>query len=105
MLYSNGMDAKRAYAALDSTLSDVRDSAFDVMENLKWGTNKQDHKAFLGVLSQEGVKIGEINERMKEQRESMKIGADAVVDWSDVVQVGIAYSRQFGVGLQDIASF
>lgn len=94
-LAASGGNANLAFADLSDTMKEIRDSAFS-LDNLKWGINADDHKQVVNVLNQEGVSL----RRMKDEAESAKktVGQFA----TELTHVSVAYSRAFGVPLQEI---
>lgn len=94
-----GGDSTAAYESLKATLDSVRESAYNVEENLDWGIQAKDHVAFLNVLTQEGVTLKDI------QKDADAAGVSVGKFSADMVHVGVAYSRTFGVSLNEISTF
>lgn len=90
-----GGDADLAYSALEGTMRDIRDAAFD-LQNLDWGITAEQHKAVLNVLTQEGVSLRRLEQEADRAGKTMREFA------ADVTHIGIAYSRALGVPLQEI---
>lgn len=97
-LAASGGDADMAFNNLQDTLKEVRDAAYDARENLAWGITADEHKAVLGALNQEGISLQQISKRAEIAGKST--GAFA----AELVHAGVAYSRAFGVPLQEINS-
>lgn len=97
-LAKNAGVASAAFDELSETLKSIRNTAFS-LDNLNWGINAKEHSSFLNVLNAEGVSLA----RIKQEAESAKkeVGAFS----ADMVHVAVAYSRNFGVSLQEISSF
>lgn len=94
-LGANAWDTDAAFGALEQTIKEVRDSAYS-LENLKWGITAEDHKAVLNVLNQEGVSLNRIGQEARMSKKS--VGEFA----AELTHVSVAYSRAFGVPLQEI---
>lgn len=90
-----GGDADKAFGKMKDTLKGLRDSAHS-LDNLDWGMTPDEHKAVLNVLTQEGVTLRRIGNDAKRSGKSVQGFA------SELAHVGIAYSRAFGVPLQEI---
>lgn len=91
-----------AYDKLNDTITSIRDSAsqaFGPNGNLAWGTTKKDHLAVLNVLNAEGVSLDRISTEAEKAKK--EVGAFS----ADMVHVAVAYSRNFGVSLNEISSF
>lgn len=97
-LTKNAGSATMAFNELDETLTSIRDHATS-LDNLKWGINKKDHTAFLNVLNAEGVSLARI------KTEAEQAGKSAGAFETDMIHVALAYSKNFGVTLQEISSF
>jgi hypothetical protein len=97
-----GGDANKAYKNLDKTLENIRDHAFDAVENLKWGITAKEHQAVLNTLNQEGIQVTSLTKDFKNAGEAAEQSAAAVQDWTDLTHMSVAYSRNFGVSLQEI---
>jgi len=94
-LARSGGNANDAYDELSNTMDQLRDSAYS-LENLEWGISVDEHKQVLNVLTQEGVAIGHIKAEAGD-------GAGAVGKFAtELSHVSVAYSRAFGVPLQEI---
>lgn len=103
-LASAGGDINTAYKDLDRTLDDIRDHAFDASENMKWGINAKEHQAVLNVLNQEGVTLKSLQAGFKNAQNATEASAAAVQDWTDMTHMAVAFSRNFGVSLQEIGT-
>jgi hypothetical protein len=91
-----GGNADLAFTALEGTLEDIRDAAYNVEDNMAWGTNADMYKGVLNTLNQEGVSI------MRITQEAQKAGKTVGAFTKDLMHVSVAYSRAFGVPLQEI---
>ncbi len=88
-------DADVGFADLESTMSAIRDTAYS-LDNIEWGISADEHKAVLNVLNQEGVSIKSIENQAK-------VAGKTVGDFAgELTHVSVAYSRAFGVPLQEI---
>jgi hypothetical protein len=98
-LATAGGRADIAFEDLHATVKSIRGAAFDAKSNLEWGTTSKDHLALLGVLNQEGVSLGRIRDEAEASRK--EVGRFS----ADMVHVAVAFSRNFGVSLTEIAQF
>lgn len=94
-LAAAGGDADQAFGKLKGTLKGLRDAAHS-LDNLDWGLTPDEHKAILNVLNQEGVSLRRIGDDAARSGKSVQAFA------SELAHVGVAYSRAFGVPLQEI---
>lgn len=94
-LAAAGGDANLAFGGLESTMKDIREAAYD-LENLDWGINADDHKQVINVLTQEGVSL------MRLEQEAQAAGKTMYKFAADLTHTSVAYSRAFGVPLQEI---
>lgn len=90
-----GGDADMAWSRLDTTLKGLRDAAFS-SENLEWGIKADDHKAVMNVLTQEGLGLEDLGGKGRKTAEEIQQFA------TEVTHASVAYSRAFGVPLQEI---
>lgn len=90
-----GGDADFAYSKLDSTLRGVRDAAYS-LDNIQWGIMPDDYKSMLNTLNQEGVSLRTIG------LEAERSGKSVQEFTSELAHVSVAYSRAFGVPIQQI---
>ncbi len=95
ILAANGGDAGAAFTELETTMRGIRDAAHS-WDNLKWGIKAEEHKAVINVLTQEGVTIKRIGDEAKMS------GQDVQSFAAELTHVSVAYSRAFGVPLQEI---
>jgi len=91
-----GWDAGAAFAELKDTVRGIRDAAYDFSFNDAWGISADTHKAVVNSLNQEGVSLQRIREEAK------AAGKDVAEFSKSLVGVSVAYSRAFGVPLQEI---
>jgi len=94
-LAATGGDADVAFDDLQTTLRGVRDAAY-AYSNIDWGISADQHKAILNILNQEGVSLKSIGDQAGKSSEEIQ----AFV--TDLAHVSVAYSRAFGVPLQEI---
>lgn len=90
-----GGDADLAYDKLHTTLRGVRDAAYE-LDNIQWGIMPDDYKAMLNTLNQEGVSLRTIG------LEAERSGKSVQEFTSELAHVSVAYSRAFGVPIQQI---
>jgi hypothetical protein len=102
--YRNNQKSGAALADMDDMLRKIRDDAAS-MDNIKWGISKEDHIAVLNAMSAEGVQLGELAKQYKKTGDAAKDAAGEAAIFGDAVHVAVAYSREFGVSLQEISSF
>lgn len=95
----SGNDAQLAAFNLNDTLDQMREAAFDYSTHLALGISKEEHLAMTNVLTQEGVSLARIQEEAYMANKSVKDLA------TQLVSTGVAYSRAFGVPLQQIGEF
>jgi hypothetical protein len=93
-----GGDSALAYEDLHDAVKSVRDAAFS-WENLEWGISSEEHSAAMNALTQEGVALHRITQEAEVAKKSVQEFA------AEVTHVGVAYSRIFGVSLQDVSKF
>lgn len=92
----SGRNAELASHQLEDTLSQLRAAAYDYTTNLAYGITKDDHKAMLNTLNQEGVSLGRIEDEAA-------LAGTSVRDLATQLTVtGVAYSRAFGVPIAEI---
>jgi hypothetical protein len=97
-LAAAGGDSSAAFKKMEGTVEGIRKAATDASENLAWGINKKTHMEFWNTLTAEGVSLNRI------EKEAEAAGR-SVEDFSaEMVHVGVAYSRSFGVSLSEIST-
>jgi hypothetical protein len=94
-LRRNFGSVSNATAALDDSLRAARDGAMD-FSMVQWGISKETAAAFQSAITAEGVAL----DRLGNATASATENAEA---HSRSIQVGVAYSRAFGVSLSEIA--
>lgn len=90
-----GGDADSAYTELEGTLRGIRDAAYS-LDNIQWGIMPDDYKGMLNTLTQEGVSLRSIG------KEAERSGKSVQEFTSELAHVSVAYSRAFGVPIQQI---
>lgn len=90
-----GGNANMAFRQLEGTLDGLRNAAHS-LDNLDWGLTPDQHKAIVNVLTQEGVTLNRIGNEAEAAGKTVKDFA------SELAHVSVAYSRAFGVPLQEI---
>jgi len=94
-LAASGGDAGAAFTDLKGTMKELRSAAYS-LDNLEWGISSEEHKQVLNVLNQEGVSIRRI------KQEAATAGKSVSEFATDLTHTSVAYSRAFGVPLQQI---
>jgi hypothetical protein len=102
--YKNAKRSGAALADMGDVLGKIRDDATS-LSNISWGINKDDHMAVLSTLAAEGVRVTELTDQFDELRKNTKYADAQAKSFGGTVQVAVAYSRQFGVSLQEISQF
>ncbi len=98
----NAGNTDAAFDDLKTTLRGVRDAAFS-LDNLDWGITANEHKAVLNVLNQEGVSFAQIHDEAKKVYGDMTDDVSAVQAFAgELTHLSVAFSRSFGVPLQEI---
>jgi hypothetical protein len=82
---------------LEDALSDAR-KGVDDLSNVQWGISRDASAAFQASLGAEGVSLDKLSE-------STKVATGYAKDHAKVIQMGVAYSRSFGVSLNEISQF
>ena len=97
-------DASRGMEQLDDTLKRARDGAMgytgvlDTLKRSELGITKDMASGFQNALSQEGVSLGQLDDAMKKSTGYSK-------DFASTVEMSVAYSRAFGVSLNELSQF
>lgn len=104
-LAKTGHNANWAYDELKTTVTDLRKSAYHFKTNLDWGIQAKDHEAFRNVLTQEGVSISRMADEFKLAKERGEATAGAVKFYAEQTATAVAFSRQFGLQLNEIGQF
>jgi hypothetical protein len=94
-LAQRGGDVDAAYQDLETTLQGVRDAA-NSLENVQWGITPADHQNLMNNLNQEGITLNSIGKQAGDSAGDVQKFA------TSLVHTGVAYSRAFGVPLQEI---
>lgn len=90
-----GNNTRVAYANISDTLDGIRDASYD-LSNIKWGISSDEYKAIVNTLNQEGVSLARIGDEAERSGKSVQ-------DFTmELAHVSVAYSRAFGVPLQEI---
>lgn len=94
-LAAAGGDASLAYDDLATDMEKIRNSAYS-LKNLDWGISAEQHTAVLSTLTQEGIALHDMKKRA--EAAGQEIGEFT----AQLTHVSVAYSRHFGVPLQEI---
>ncbi len=90
-----GNNTTVAFSRISDTLDGIRDASYD-LSNIKWGISSDEYKAIVNVLNQEGVSLARIGDEAERSGKSVQ-------DFTmELAHVSVAYSRAFGVPLQEI---
>jgi hypothetical protein len=100
-LSQNLGDSYAAGQDLRETLKQIRDQA-NSLDNMDWGINKETHTAVLNALTAEGVGLKKLDDDFHRVGKSAESATGYAKDWGSTVQMSVAYSRAFGVSLQEI---
>jgi len=95
VLAAAGGDTDVAFSNVKDTLRGIRDSAY-ALDNIEWGISPEEHKAILETLTSEGVSIQRIGQEAANSNKSVQEFQ------TELAHVSVAYSRAFGVPLQEI---
>ncbi len=98
-LKESGGDAGKAGISLSKTLGSIRDQAFS-LDSLKTGINDKDYTSTLAGFGRGGVDTA----MLKDQLSGVDRMSNSIRNFGDVVKVSVAYSRQFGVSLDEVTS-
>ena len=93
-LAKNMGDVGAATQALESDLRDLRGGAMD-WSNVQWGISKETASAFQSALFAEGVALHDLGDEINR-------ATGYAQSHAQVVQMSVAYSRAFGVSLNEI---
>ena len=93
-LYRGMGNAAVAAQGLEASLNDLRNGAMD-LSNIQWGISKDTAQSFLSALTAEGVSVGRLGDELKRTTGYAKDAASAI-------QMSVAYSRAFGVSLNEV---
>lgn len=103
-LTDNFNDAVIASEELSSTMREIRDGAM-ALENLDMGISKEEHIAFTNILTQEGVELGQLRQQFEQYKKGAGAATQTVMSFQQATLTAVAYSRVFGVSLNEIGSF
>lgn len=94
--FMDGMQsAQDGVDALDATLKKSR-AGYEDFSNVQWGINKDMAAGFQSALMAEGVSLRRFDDEISKS-------TGFVQDHASAVQMGVAYSRAFGVSLNEIS--
>jgi hypothetical protein len=102
--HRNLKDAGMAATDLEGTLRDIRNAATS-LDNMDWGINKETHTAVLNAITAEGVSLKKLDADFKRVGKSAQDATGYAKGWGTMVQMSVAYSRSFGVSLQEVTQF
>src|SRR5574338_322501 len=103
-LYQNMGNVNAGAADLGDTVAEMYKQATS-LDNLDWGINKSTHQAVLNSLSAEGVSLKRLQADFENTAKASKEAAGYAKDFGTTVQMSVAYSRMFGVSLNEITTF
>jgi hypothetical protein len=93
-LYKNMGNANAASEDMSNTLSEIHDQATS-WKNMKFGITKEQYSATIGALEAEGQSLSMLKKSFRETNKEGEV-------WTGIVTTSVAYSRAFGVSLQEI---
>ncbi len=96
-LYKNMHSSAAAGDDLRSTLKDMYTQA-TALDNIRWGITKEQYVATSNALTAEGVSLKKLSKEYQTTTGFAKT-------FGDTVKMGVAYSRAFGVSIQEIGQF
>jgi hypothetical protein len=97
-------DSDKGASDLEGTLRNIRDAATS-LDNMDWGINKETHTAVLNAITAEGVSLKKLDDDFKSVGKRAKEATGYAKGWGSMVQMSVAYSRAFGVSLQEVSQF
>ena len=97
MAKNYGMAGAAAFD-LKETLGELYKEATSFEMNQGFGISKDDFTATMNAMSAEGVEITKLGKKFDDATKIAK-------NWSQAVKTSVAYSRAFGVSLQEIGQF
>lgn len=102
-LHDSMNNATAGADALDKTLKKIYDQSTS-LDNLNWGINKSTHQAVLNSLNAEGVSLQRLEQDFANTAKGAQDAAGHAKDFGSTVQMAVAYSKKFGVSLQEITA-
>lgn len=84
-----GKNVELGMGRMDASLRRMRDETTDLRMNLNMGTTAKDHQQVINTLQREGITL-----------QQLTVGFDK---YTDITKQSIAYSRLFGVSVDEIA--
>ena len=90
-----GGNANIAYREMSDTLDGMRNAAYD-LSNVEWGISPDEYKGMMNTLNQAGV--GMVSLKQDADRTGQSVEAFTM----NLAHVSVAYSRAFGVPIQEI---
>ena len=94
-LYRNSLSVNTAMSDMQDTLKGIRKAAYS-LESIQFGISPQDAAAVVNTLTAEGVAIDRI------RTEAKAANQDVQSFTQNLLEVSVAYSRNFGVSLSEI---
>ena len=86
---SSGKNVEMGMDRMDGILKKIRGETTDLRMNLSMGTTAKDHQAVINTLQREGITLESMNQSFEH--------------YTDITKQSIAYSRLFGVSVDEIA--
>ena len=104
-LYDNGSDADKAYKSLKRTMSNIRDDATDMAENVKWGLKSDDVIKMTNALASAGVSLETMTAEAKRGESVYGSYANRIKSVGDIARTTLAYSRLTGLSVSELTDF
>ena len=101
-LHKNMKNTVAAGEDLEDMLNKIRGQATS-LDNLDWGINKETHTAVLNAITAEGKSLKSLQADFDRTGKAAEGAAGYAKDWGFMVQMSVAYSRAFGVSLQEVS--
>ena len=101
---SQGRDSEKGMEHLKGTLKDIRDQTTDISMNWNMGTNAKEHQQVLNNLFKEGVARENISKTLKANQADVTNLNKSMTKWTDISGQAIAYSRLFGVSVDEVTN-
>lgn len=102
-LYGAMNNATAGADDLNKTMTKIYNQATS-LDNLNWGINKSTHQAVLNSLTAEGVSLKRLEKDFENTAKGAADAAGHAKDFGSTVQMAVAYSRNFGVSLQEVTT-
>jgi len=92
---ANAWNTNKAFGEMNYVIKEIREAAMD-LDNIGWGITSEEHLQVLNTLTQAGVSMHRLGQ------EAVRSGKGVKTFAKELTQVSVAYSRAFGLPLQEI---